>query len=290
MKKCAIVFSGGGLRGFFQFGSLSIIEEYIKKNNYKLETVVGTSFGSISASLTALGLSSEEIINYSEKNFNNFKKLAKINFNSQSLLKNDFIPKKLKEYIGRKKFSNLEHELIINAVDVIDGKEYMFSKNGIYDSEKKNYILKSDIQIIHAIMSSTAVPGIFPPKRIGDKVFIDGGVISPLCLHAIDIKKYDLVFAIDTCMANFNFINPEKIKRFDLIKQAISIMQNQGYKNEISKYKHEFKNIIFINADFDPKKVLKKGEVKYLIDYGASSTKKAINKHHKQLENLNKTG
>jgi NTE family protein len=57
--------------------------------------------------------------------------------------------------------------LWIPAVHASDGRVVVFGRD------------RRDVSVSDAVAASSAVPGMFQPKRIGDDEFIDGGVVSP---------------------------------------------------------------------------------------------------------------
>ena len=51
-------------------------------------------------------------------------------------------------------------------------------------------------ELAPAIQASMALPGIFPPMIIGDKVLIDGGAVNPVPFDLLP-KDCDLTIAVD---------------------------------------------------------------------------------------------
>lgn len=60
-----------------------------------------------------------------------------------------------------------DRDLRITAVDAHTGEFVVWTKD-------------ADVPLVKAVASSCAVPGVFPPVRIGDGRYIDGGVRSPI--------------------------------------------------------------------------------------------------------------
>ncbi|MFN2388580.1 MAG: patatin-like phospholipase family protein [Actinomycetota bacterium] len=61
--------------------------------------------------------------------------------------------------------------LFICAADLYSGKRVVFGRAG-----------EPEAPLPEAVLASTAIPGMFPPVRIGDKHYVDGGVVSATSL------------------------------------------------------------------------------------------------------------
>lgn len=48
-----------------------------------------------------------------------------------------------------------------------------------------------------ALRASIAIPGVFTPVQDGDRVLVDGGVLNPLPLNAVEKKEGDIVIAVN---------------------------------------------------------------------------------------------
>ncbi|MFP4400723.1 MAG: patatin-like phospholipase family protein [Candidatus Woesearchaeota archaeon] len=276
MKKIALVFSGGALRGFAQFGCVKAIEEFCKKESLEIDTVVGTSFGTITSSLIALGYRSKEMIDYSLKTGFNVSNLRDIMLFGPAVLKGKKINRELTKFIGYKTFEETKINIIINSVDIYSGKEYIFTNKGIFTSDRKTHVA-SGIRILDGIKASTAIPLIFKPVRLGKLSLVDGGLVSAMALHLIDPYDFDMVIAVDVCMANFSFIEKKQnLRRLDMIKQSISVMQRQFHFKEVDEHMKKYGNIVLIRPKVGPAKIKNKGEMKRLIKVGYTETKKVL--------------
>lgn len=66
-------------------------------------------------------------------------------------------------------FRQLEHRLFIVATDLDTGESVAFGSEG-----------HDEVPISVAVQASAALPGLFPPVRIGDRYFVDGALIKTL--------------------------------------------------------------------------------------------------------------
>lgn len=274
MKSACIVFSGGGLRGFTQIGSLLVVDEYLKKNNYKIKTVVGTSFGSISAATLACEVSPKRTKDYLLKKRLKLRQIIDLGIVGQGILRGNKLKKLLSNFLPFSDFSKTKIELKIHAVDIVDGTEYIFSKKGINSLDNK-ISLKTKPNIIESIKTSCAIPGIFPPTMIEGHIFVDGGLISPLALHVINPKDYDLVIAIDVSMGNFNFLQSKNPTKIQMLAQTVAIVQRKYHYEHIAKTLKK-KNVLLIRPPVGPVNLRKKNELERMLNCGISEAKKIL--------------
>lgn len=83
------------------------------------------------------------------------------------------------------KFSDLSTPLLVNTVDLDRGIPIIWGAPGL-----------QDVYVQDAVYASCALPGYFPPGRVGDRLCVDGGVIDNLPV-AIASLSADLVIAVD---------------------------------------------------------------------------------------------
>jgi NTE family protein len=82
----------------------------------------------------------------------------------------------LNEIIGEKTFDDLPIPCAVTAVDIKTGGEVILSEGKLTD----------------AILSTIALPGIFPTYRLGDWELMDGGVLNPVPVTVARILSPDL--------------------------------------------------------------------------------------------------
>ncbi len=96
----------------------------------------------------------------------------------------------------------------------------------------------------HAIAASLAIPGVFLPQRIGDRVYIDGGTVNPLPVDQVR-PRADVVVAIDV---NGHLDEPPAGAAdptpFDIIFGATQMMSRTIARNALRQYRPE----IFVDA------------------------------------------
>lgn len=230
--KIGIALSGGGIRGIAHAGVLKALEE----NGIKIDAIGGTSSGALIAGLYALGYSPENI-------YELFKKYAKniVGVGQESIFtKMNHIFKK--ENIGfrtgediEKLFDLLAKEKGINkisqitkmpisipAVDIKDGKEYIFTnhvpnKNTVY----KKYIM--DISVGKALRATSSFPAVFCPCDFKGHKFLDGGALNNVPVIEVKKQGIDKVLAVKFKADDVT----EKSNYMDIAMRTIDLMGNK---------------------------------------------------------------
>jgi NTE family protein len=173
--KVALVLGAGSSKGFAHIGVLKVLET----NKVPIHMIIGTSVGSAVGSLYAYG-------------YNGFQ-LQKISFSIEKgdivdliIPDNGFIKgEKLEEFINKTlnhtPMEKLKIPFYAVAADVQSGQEVVFGRGNTGQ----------------AVRASCSIPGVFRPVKIGDRMYVDGGVVSPV---AVDVAKRfgaDVVIAVD---------------------------------------------------------------------------------------------
>lgn len=169
--KIGVVLSGGGARGFAHLGFLQALNEA----GIFPDVIAGTSAGAIAGSLYADGYSPSEILDFTNTGSRlDFMRPA---LPRESLLQNSGIIKILKTRLRARTFADLKIPLYVTATDINNAKVVYFSEGTLLD----------------AIIASSSIPIIFPPVKIGDFHYVDGGVLDNLPVNAIEDKCHFII-------------------------------------------------------------------------------------------------
>jgi NTE family protein len=82
------------------------------------------------------------------------------------------------------------------------------------------------------VRASCAIPGIFRPVRIENRLYVDGGVVSPVAVEAARRLGADIIIAVDIS-ADFEGRPPEGT--IETILQSIVIMHSKLSAVQLSK-------------------------------------------------------
>lgn len=175
-KKIGLALSGGGARGFAHVGAIKALG----RHNINFDMIAGTSAGSIAGAALASGMTPDEIEAMARKIgwFNTLRP----SFGLTGLMSSAPMGKMLRSALPAARFEDLVIPFAAIAYDIVKGEEV---------------VLKDSGDLITAIRASCAVPGIFEPIRLGDRMLVDGGVTAVLPVDAVRAMGADLVIAID---------------------------------------------------------------------------------------------
>jgi len=154
-----LALGGGGSKGNSHLGIIRCLE----KEGYKIEAIAGTSFGGIVSVFYALGYSPDEIEDMFAA-LDQRRLYGHGDNEGPSLLGLGGATKWMKSVIGDRTFDNLKIPCILTAADLRRGCEVLLSEGLLVD----------------AVLSTIAIPGIFPARRVGDLELVDGGALDPV--------------------------------------------------------------------------------------------------------------
>lgn len=154
-----LALGGGGTKGIAHLGVLRAIEQ----QGLQVAAIAGTSIGGLVAAVYATGRPLADIIRRvaSLQQGSLFRRGKEID---NALLGLEGVAEVLLELIGEKYFEELPIPLAVTAVDLNTGQEIVLHSGRVLD----------------AVLATIALPGIFPPRQIGEHVLIDGGVSNPV--------------------------------------------------------------------------------------------------------------
>ncbi len=208
--KIAIALSGGGARGLAQIGVLKVFE----RHGLPIDGIAGTSMGAIIGGLFAVGYSATEIDSLAHQiqwgEIIQDKPPRKQLFLGQKEERAGYILQvRLRGlsfeipsgYTAGQKLTTLLSNLIMNApysfssdfdklhipfraitTDLLTGKEVILKKGSLVD----------------ALRASMAIPILFTPVRMGNKLLVDGGLVQNLPVTEAKSLGADIVIGVDT--------------------------------------------------------------------------------------------
>lgn len=226
-EKIALIFGGGGVRGYAHIGAIKRFEE---KNIIPSE-IIGTSFGALVGVCLASGKNYEDIKEiFTPKNiFKLIDPAEKLKF---GFIKGEKLVKHILDSINCKKFSDLKIKFLVNAIDINTGNEKVFSEGKLYD----------------ALCSTIAVPGAVTPKKIGKNYFIDGGIFNPLGIHLVS-KNINKIIAIDVSDAIIKI--DDDTDKMKVLQQIIAFSQKREIKQSLKVNKKKIILLEPLNKPFN---------------------------------------
>ena len=207
-KSVAVVLSGGGAKGVAHIGALKVIEEA----GIPIDYIVGTSMGSIIGGLYSIGYTPHQLD--SMVNHQNWPLLLsdRISWEDQTMTERQNsetyvlsvpLKKNLKAnvfggVIKGQNLANLFSELTVGYHDSIN-----FNKLPIPFACVSENIVNGDEVVFHngvlatAMRASMAIPGVFTPVRLGDKILVDGGMKNNFPTNIARTMGADVIIGVD---------------------------------------------------------------------------------------------
>ena len=186
-RRIALVLGGGGLKGFAHIGVLRAIEE----RGIVPDVYAGTSIGAMIAAAYLGGASIDQLQSRAEAlrkrdlfRLNHFGMLLE-RMRSPSIYLEEPLRELCSGAIPDVTFAALPKRLLVNTVDLHRGARVVWGLPGL-----------EDVSVREAVYASCALPGFFPPGRVGDRTCIDGGVVDNLPV-SVASHFADLVIAVD---------------------------------------------------------------------------------------------
>ncbi|MGB6129036.1 MAG: patatin-like phospholipase family protein [Psychrilyobacter sp.] len=286
--KVGLALSGGGSKGFAHIGVIRVLEE----NNIPIDYISGTSMGGIVAGLYAVGYSPNEIevivktmdwkyrlsndpmridIPLEEK-FKSEKYFASVTYDNKL---NFSLPKGV--LTGEKSYLKLK-ELFWDVKDVKSFNEFKPILRVIatdFNTGKAKSFDHGDLALI--VSASMAIPTIYDPVKIEDKVYIDGMVSRNLPVEDLFLAGADIVIASDVGAPQINQLT------YNLLTVVSKISTYRG--KESTEKQRELATVI-IDPDVKLEDATNFDNFDTLISKGESATKEKL-KELKKYEILN---
>lgn len=208
--RIALVLGAGAARGFAHIGVLKVLET----SGVPVHMIVGTSAGSFVGSLYSYGYKAYEL----QKTALSVTKdeITDFGLPDNGFIKGDRLEDYVNGMIKNTPIERLRIPFFAIATSVPDGTEMVFGKGNTGK----------------AVRASCAVPGVFRPVRILDRMFVDGGAVSPVGVDAARKYGADIVIAVDIS-ADPDSRQPEGA--IDTILQTINIMYSKLAETQLSR-------------------------------------------------------
>jgi NTE family protein len=186
-KRISLVLGGGGMKGFAHIGVLQALSE----RGIRPSVYAGTSIGALLAAATAGGVGAHEMAEraISMRRRDLFRLdhvgMIKDRMNAQSIYLEEPLRGLVESVVPRGNFSEFKTPLFVNTVDLERATQVVWGPPGL-----------QEVNIQDAVYASCALPGFFPPGKVGNRVCVDGGVVDNLPVQVAALWS-DLVIAVD---------------------------------------------------------------------------------------------
>ena len=201
IPKLGLALGGGAARGFAHIGVLQVLEE----EGIRPDLVVGTSAGSLVAAFYASGKTGAQLTWLADSMDESQLTDWTLPFTGRGMLRGEALGRYVNSQLNGLKIEDMKIPLGIVATDLQSGDGILFRRG----------------DVATAVRASSAVPSVFEPVRIGNKDYVDGGLVSPVPVRYAKQMGAQYIIAVDISS------RPEDAKTTDMLKvllQTFSIM------------------------------------------------------------------
>lgn len=175
LPRLGLALGGGAARGFAHIGVIQALEEA----GIRPSLVVGTSAGSLVAALYAHGKTGAELANLALTMDEGA--ITDWGLPSRGLIRGEALARYVREQTGGALIEQARLPLGIVATDLDSGAGVLFQRG--------------DTGL--AVRASSAVPAVFQPVRIGEREYVDGGLVAPVPVRFARQMGAEFVIAVD---------------------------------------------------------------------------------------------
>ncbi len=244
--KVGLVLSGGGAKGLAHIGALKTIDSL----GVKIDYVAGTSMGAIIGGLYASGYSGKQIdsifkrVDFDELISDNLPRYAKTFYerdNSEKyaiVLPFDNFKVQIPSAISKgQNVFNLFSKLLLHVSDIHDFENLPIPFFCIATNiETGEPVLLDSGSLPQAIAASGALPSVFQPVIINNKILIDGGVVNNYPIDELRAKGMNLIIGVDVqdALVERNELNsaPDILLQISNFR-TIDVMKDKVKKTDI---------------------------------------------------------
>ena len=232
MTICAteqLSFSGGGAFGAVEIGILKKIRESYP---VKYDRYTGISAGGLNSGFLSHFANIDEGIKEAEEMYSTIrnKNIYEILPDTGvSLLNTQPLHKTLTTIVTNMKSSPII-DTLIGAVNMNTGNLDIYTYNDNYSTEDKVLLL----------MSTSAIPVVFPPVKYKKYMYVDGGTLSNELLDVVHSSDYlNITYITPYELMGENNSTIDSIK--DMVMRTFQIVKN-NYNNPFTRLNHECNN------------------------------------------------
>ncbi len=175
--RIGLALGGGAARGFAHVGVIQVLEEA----GLQPQLVAGTSAGSLVAALYASGKNSQELRRVAETMEEAEITDWMLPILNRGALRGEALARYVNSQVAGRAIEQMKIPLGIVATDLHTGEAVTFRRGNTGS----------------AVRASSAVPAVFQPVRIGEREYVDGGLVAPVPVRQVREMGANFVIAVD---------------------------------------------------------------------------------------------
>jgi predicted acylesterase/phospholipase RssA len=178
-RRVGLALSAGGAKALAHLGALRCFE----RAGLEFDLIAGASMGGVIGGLLAMEYSSDSLLAGFQGLARNFRRLL-LDFGipATSLLRGAKKQALLRQHTREVNIEDLPIPFWAVAADLISGQEVAFGSGPLWQ----------------ALDATSAIPAVFPPVTVGDRLLVDGWIVNPLPADVLRREGADIVVAVAT--------------------------------------------------------------------------------------------
>jgi len=208
--RIGLALGGGAAKGFAHIGAIKMLEA----NGIRVDVIAGTSAGSVVGALYASGLDPFEIQRRAMAL--DASSIRDVRLFSGGLVQGQALQDYVNREVGQIPLERMKRPFAAVATRLDTGDRVVFVRGNTGQ----------------AVRASSSVPGVFEPTRIGERSYVDGGVVSPVPVDAARQLGADVVIAIDIS-SKADGTTPTGMA--GIVNQSITIMGQTLGRQELAR-------------------------------------------------------
>jgi NTE family protein len=169
-----LVLGGGGARGFAHLG----VAKALYEQGIRPDIISGVSAGAIAGAFLASGMNPDDIFRLLKEQ--DFMKISTFKMSKQGFIRLDGLKEQIKLHIPQKNLEDLPIPLVVAVCNL--------------NKARTEYISSGPLAEI--VLASSSIPILFSPVKMGDQVYVDGGILDNLPIKPVR-KICDKVIAVN---------------------------------------------------------------------------------------------
>ena len=173
--RVGLALGGGAARGFAHIGVIQVLEE----QGIRPDLVVGTSAGSVVAALYAAGHTGAQLVTLADSM--DEATITDWAFPLRGAIRGEALAAYIRKNTGGRPIEQMKLPLGVVATDLADGQPILFQRGDVGT----------------AVRASSSVPAVFQPVKIGEREYVDGGLVAPVPVRFAKQMGAEFVIAVD---------------------------------------------------------------------------------------------
>ncbi|MCA9737213.1 MAG: patatin-like phospholipase family protein [Gemmatimonadota bacterium] len=262
-----VVLGGGGIRGVAHAGAWQALREA----EVPVAGIVGTSIGALVGAAIASGMEWRRLVRMGLS----LKKEDIVRLNrgvvwvngirEPSVFRGDLLRRYTEAALPGVTWEALTLPLQVNAVDLGTGRTEWFGVGA-----------RTDVSLHEACYASAALPVLFPPARLGDRWFVDGGAGDALPLERARELGAATIVAID--VGSGPEADATKTVEDGIVAihdRVFAIMSGRRRLEQAARWQGP-PELVYVRPDVDGHSAFAFDQVKYFLEEGYRATRQAL--------------